>query len=72
METIINVANIHIILNFTLFIIGVAILIKGSDFFVDSAVYFARKFHISEIIIGLTLVSIGTSLPELALLLPLR
>ena len=66
METIINVANIHIILNFTLFIIGVAILIKGSDFFVDSAVYFSRKFHISEIIIGLTLVSIGTSLPELA------
>ena len=52
--------------NILLFIGGLAFLIKGSDFFVDSAVFFARKFKVSEVVIGLTLVSIGTSLPELA------
>ena len=52
--------------NFIFFGIGVLILVKGSDFFIDSSVYFARKFHISEVVIGLTLVSLGTSLPELA------
>jgi cation:H+ antiporter len=48
-----------------LLIIGLAILIKGSDFFVESAAYIARHFGVSELIIGLTLVSMGTSLPEL-------
>ncbi len=54
------------ILNIIFFIIGLIILIKGSDFFIDSAVFFARKAKVSETIIGLTLVSMGTSLPELA------
>ncbi len=48
-----------------LFIIGLVILIKGSDFFVGSAAFIARHFGISQLIIGLTLVSMGTSLPEL-------
>ena len=48
-----------------LLIIGFALLIKGSHFFVESAAYIARHFGVSELIIGLTLVSIGTSLPEL-------
>jgi len=56
----------NLFINFLFFILGMAILIKGSDFFIDSAIIFARKFKISEVIIGLTLVSIGTSLPELA------
>jgi len=38
----------------------------GSDWLVDSAVFFARLLNISEIIIGMTIVAIGTSLPELA------
>jgi cation:H+ antiporter len=38
----------------------------GSDWLVDSAVFFARLLHISEIIIGMTIVAVGTSLPELA------
>jgi len=58
--------SFHIIFNFLFFVLGVAVLVKGSDFFIDSAIFFARKFHVSEMIIGLTLVSIGTSLPELA------
>ena len=40
-------------------------LIKGADFLVDGASNIAKKFHIPEIIIGLTIVSIGTSMPEL-------
>ena len=56
----------YIVLNLILFIIGFYILIKGSDWFVESASLIARKYNISEIVIGLTIVSIGTSLPELA------
>ena len=45
--------------------IKVILLIKGADFLVDGASNIAKKFHIPEIIIGLTIVSIGTSMPEL-------
>lgn len=48
-----------------LIILGFALLIKGADFLVKGASDLAKKFHIPEIIIGLTIVSIGTSLPEL-------
>ena len=47
-------------------LIGIAILVWGSNITIDSAVFIAREFGISEIIIGLTLVAFGTSLPELA------
>ena len=46
-------------------IIGFIFLIKGADFLVDGATGIAKKFKISNIIIGLTIVSIGTSMPEL-------
>ena len=46
-------------------IIGFALLIKGADFLVEGSSKIAKKFHIPEIIIGLTIVSIGTSMPEL-------
>ena len=45
--------------------LGFALLIKGADFLVDGSSKIAKKFHIPEIIIGLTIVSIGTSMPEL-------
>ena len=48
-----------------LIIIGFILLIKGADFLVDGASNVAKRFHIPEIIIGLTVVSIGTSMPEL-------
>lgn len=48
-----------------LIIIGFILLIKGADFLVEGASSVAKKFHIPEIIIGLTIVSIGTSMPEL-------
>ena len=47
-----------------LFAVGVLLLIKGGDWFVDAAVGIAKKFHVPEIIIGATVVSIGTTLPE--------
>lgn len=47
-----------------LFIIGLACLIKGGDWFVDGASALARKFNLPELLIGATVVSIGTTLPE--------
>ena len=48
-----------------LIIVGFGLLIKGADFLVDSSSSIAKRLHIPEIVIGLTIVSIGTSLPEL-------
>jgi len=47
-----------------LFAVGVVLLIKGGDWFVDGAVGIAKRFRVPEIIIGATVVSIGTTLPE--------
>ena len=47
-----------------LFIVGLLCLIKGGDWFVDGSVGIARKFHLPELLIGATVVSIGTTLPE--------
>ena len=46
-------------------IVGFVLLIKGADLLVDGAKSIAKKFNIPEIIIGLTIVSMGTSMPEL-------
>lgn len=48
-----------------LIILGFVLLIKGADFLVDGASSLAKRFNIPDIIIGLTIVSIGTSMPEL-------
>lgn len=47
-----------------LFLVGFALLIKGGDWFVDGAVGIAHRFHLPELLIGATIVSIGTTLPE--------
>lgn len=47
-----------------LFAIGLVALIKGGDWFVDGATGIAHRFHIPELLIGATVVSIGTTLPE--------
>lgn len=51
--------------NLLLFVVGLAIIIKGSDYFLDAAVWCARAFGIPQIVIGATIVSICTTLPEL-------
>lgn len=47
-----------------LFALGLVMLIKGGDWFVDGATGIAEKFHVPDLIIGATVVSIGTTLPE--------
>ena len=47
-----------------LFLLGFVLLIKGGDWFVDGAVDIAHRFHLPELLIGATVVSIGTTLPE--------
>lgn len=53
------------ILHVLFFIVGLLFLLKGADFLVGGAASLARRFHISSIVIGLTIVSFGTSAPEL-------
>ena len=47
-----------------LFIVGLLCLIKGGDWFVDGATGIARRFHVPELLIGATVVSIGTATPS--------
>lgn len=54
----------EIFLNILFLIVGFILLIKGADFFVSGASSVAKKMRISSLIIGLTIVAIGTSLPE--------
>ncbi len=55
-----------ILFNIILLLVGFVFLIKGADFFVVSSSSIAHKYNVSPLIIGLTLVAFGTSLPELA------
>lgn len=52
------------ILSLALVVVGLVMLAQGSSMLVDSAVVFAKYLEISEVVIGLTVISIGTSLPE--------
>ena len=54
------------ILNILLVIVGFVLLIKGADFFVDGSSSLASKLGIPSLIIGLTIVAMGTSAPEAA------
>ena len=49
---------------YLLFAVGLVLLIKGGDWFVDGACGVAHRFHVPELLIGATIVSIGTTLPE--------
>ncbi|MFW6377714.1 MAG: calcium/sodium antiporter [bacterium] len=51
---------------FVMFVLGLIIIIKGGDIFVDAAVLIAKKLQIPELIIGATIVSLGTTFPEIA------
>ena len=56
----------QIVLQLGLLVLGFVMLVKGSDWFVDGAAGIAAKFRIPQIIIGLTIVAMGTSAPEAA------
>lgn len=47
-------------------VIGIALLVASAHFLVDSAIFIAKAYGISDLVIGLTVIAIGTSLPELA------
>jgi cation:H+ antiporter len=53
------------VLTYFLFVIGFVLLIKGADFLVDGATSVARRYKVSDLVIGLTVVAFGTSTPEL-------
>lgn len=53
-------------MKYVLLIVGFVLLIKGADFFVDGSSAIARLFKVPTIVIGLTIVAFGTSLPEAA------
>lgn len=53
-------------LNLLLVGVGLALLTNGANWFIDSAITIARSLGVSELVIGLTLVAVGTSLPEIA------
>lgn len=57
----------NIVWQIALLIIGFVMLIKGADWFVDGAAGIADKLHIPQLIIGLTIVAMGTSAPEAAI-----
>ena len=55
-----------LLINFLVFTVSLAVLIKGSDWFVDSAEKIGLSLGINSFVIGVTIVAMGTSLPELA------
>ena len=64
MENFINNAPFALVL--VCLVIGFVLLIKGADFFVEGSSSAAKRLHVPSIIIGLTIVAMGTSLPETA------
>ena len=56
----------HWSVQLALIVVGLVMLVQGADWLVDSAVSFARAFGVSDLVIGLTVVAIGTSMPEIA------
>ncbi len=61
-----NISSKQKILYFILAIVGIIILITGSKITVDAGMSIAKRFGVSDTVIGLTLIAVGTSLPELA------
>lgn len=57
---------IQIIVQSAFLVVGFAFLVKGADFFVDGAASIARKMGVPQLVVGLTIVAMGTSLPEAA------
>ena len=54
------------ILQIMILLLGFVLLVKGADWFVEGAASIARKLGIPQLIVGLTIVAMGTSMPEAA------
>lgn len=55
---------IRIITALVLLVVGFILLVKGADFFVEGSASVAKKLKIPSLVIGMTIVAMGTSLPE--------
>ncbi len=58
------IGGVNLLFTILLFCVGLVLIIKGGDYFIESAVRIARASHLPEIFIGATIVSIATTLPE--------
>ena len=56
----------EILLQLVLLVVGFVMLVKGADWFVEGAAGIAAKFGIPQLVVGLTIVAMGTSAPEAA------
>jgi len=56
----------ELLIQIGLLVIGFTMLVKGADYFVDGAAGIATKFGIPQLVVGLTIVAMGTSAPEAA------
>ena len=56
----------EILIQLFILVLGFVMLVKGADWFVDGSSGIARKFGIPQLVIGLTIVAMGTSAPEAA------
>ena len=65
MNYLLSLPYVKVVLPYIMLVIGFIFLIKGADFFVDGSASIAKKLKIPDIIIGLTVVAMGTSMPEL-------
>ena len=61
-----DISNLHIILILIILVVSLFILSKSADLLVDNAVKLSKIWGLSEVVIGATIVSLGTTLPELA------
>jgi cation:H+ antiporter len=57
--------SVIMLMNIVLLLVGTALVLWGADQFTDGACGVARRWNVSELVIGLTIVALGTSLPEL-------
>ncbi len=65
MEYLMSLPYVGVVVPYVMLVIGFLCLIKGADFFVDGSGSIAKKLKVPDIIIGLTVVAMGTSMPEL-------
>ena len=61
---IVTLCSVMIMMNCLLLVVGIALVLWGADRFTDGACAIARRWNVSEMVIGLTIVALGTSLPE--------
>ncbi len=59
-----NLGGVNLIIALLLFCLGLVLIVKGGDLFIDSSINIARSYHLPEIFIGATIVSIATTAPE--------